>query len=96
MTLVLYIALCAALGVGLPRLLVPRLPGSWRVLWSSAVTLAAGFGLVWAAAQGVALLDAGDFKLEFERAVNAWKLLIFLAPAAGLHFNRQRAASGGD
>lgn len=92
MTLVLYIALCAGLGVGLPWLMIPRLPGKWRVLWSSLLTLAAGFGLVWLAAQAVALLGLGDFKLEFERAVNAWKLLIFLAPAAGLHFRRKAEA----
>ena len=46
-------------------------------------------------AEAEGALTGADSKSAFESGFNAWKLLIFLAPAAGLHFRRQAAKDAG-
>ena len=92
MTILACLVLLVPLGVLIPRLVVRRLPNGAGVALAVLITLAAGAGVVYAAAPLLGALKGTDPKLEFETGFNAWKLLIFLAPAAAIHFRRKAAA----
>ena len=91
MTIVICLVLLIPLGLLAPKLVVERLPSGLGVLLGAALALGLGFGVVHLVAQGMALAAGADPKLAFESGFNAWKLLLFLAPAAGLHFRRKAA-----
>ena len=95
MTLVICLALLIPLGVLVPRLIVPRMPTGLGVLLAAAAALGLGFLVVLGVAEAAAALTGRDSKLAFESGFNAWKLLVFLAPAAGLHFRRRAVRDGG-
>jgi hypothetical protein len=95
MTLVICLALLVPLGILVPRLIVPRMPTGLGIVLGAAAALGLGFLVVLGVAEAVAALTGRDSKLEFESGFNAWKLLVFLAPAAGLHFRRRAAQGGG-
>ena len=91
MTLLICLVLLVPLGVLVPKWIVGRMPSALGIALGAAVALGLGFGVVMGVAEGVAAMTGADAKLEFESGFNAWKLLVFLAPAAGLHFRRQAA-----
>ena len=95
MTLLICLVLLVPLGLYVPKLIVGRLPSGFGILLGMAAALGLGFVVVLGVAEGVALATGADAKLAFESGFNAWKLLIFLAPAAGLHFRRKAAQGPG-
>jgi hypothetical protein len=48
---------------------------------------------IWIGAQAVGLLGFGDAKNEFERGFNAWKIMLFLAPASAIQAQRRKTTS---
>lgn len=95
MTLLICLALLVPLGVLIPRAVVRWRPSGLGIALGAGLALAPGVGIVAGVAYGVTLVRGSDFVLEFDSGFNAWKLLIFLAPAAGLHFRRQAEKGGG-
>ena len=91
MTLVICLALLVPLGVLVPKWVVGRMPSALGIALGAGLALASGFAVVMGVAEAVAAVTGADAKLQFESGFNAWKLLVFLAPAAGLHFRRQAA-----
>ena len=93
MTPAIAVALMLVVGWVLP-LLGRRLLGGRRGAWiGGALALAATVGVAWVVGEGVAALRDGDPRAEFDKAFNAWKLMILYIPAVCLHLGR---ASGGD
>ena len=95
MTLVICLILLIPLGVFLPKAAVERMPTTLGVILGAGAALLIGAGVVYAVAQALAAATGADAKLAFESGFNAWKLLIFLAPAAGIHYRRQAAKADG-
>lgn len=96
MTLLICLAVLVPLGVLIPKWVVGRMPSGLGIALGAGLALGVGFGVVLGVAEAVAALTGADAKLEFEGGFNAWKLLVFLAPAAGLHFRRQAQKAGKD
>ena len=81
------------IGWVVPRAVVRRLGSGWAVVWGTLLALAIGAGCVFGGAYLVAVLGGADAKTEAESALNAWKIMLLLAPAAGLDaWRRQRGA----
>ncbi|MEM6439382.1 MAG: hypothetical protein AAF763_06795 [Pseudomonadota bacterium] len=91
MTLIICLILLVPLGVYLPKLAAERMPSTLGVILGAGAALLVGAGVVYVVAQSLAAATGADAKLAFESGFNAWKLLIFLAPAAGIHYRRQAA-----
>lgn len=91
MTLIICLILLVPLGVFLPKMAVERMPTTLGVILGAGAALLVGAGVVYVVAQVLAAAAGADAKLAFESGFNAWKLLIFLAPAAGIHYRRQAA-----
>lgn len=101
MMVVLGLILAIPLGWYGPRLGAQRLGGDVGAAIGAAGALILGFAAIYALAFVMAAATGGDPKLEFEAGVNAWKLLIILAPASAIHVRRQQrraeaAEEGGD
>jgi hypothetical protein len=97
LTLALGLLLLIPLGIWLPRLGARRLGGDVGAAIGAAGALVVGFGVIWGLAFAVAALTGADATLQSESGFNAWKLLIFLAPASALHIRRQqRRAEDGE
>ena len=88
MTLIICLILLVPLGVAAPKVVVRRMPTTFGVVLGVALALGLGAVVVWLVATGVATATGADSKLAFESGFNAWKLLIFLSPAAGIHYRR--------
>ncbi|MEO0679583.1 MAG: hypothetical protein AAF192_04110 [Pseudomonadota bacterium] len=91
MTLVICLILIVPLGVWLPKLIVGRMPSGLGVLLGAGAAMAAGAAIAYGLGFLVASATGSNAVDEINAAFNAWKLLIFLAPAAGLHYRRQAA-----
>ncbi|MEM1313222.1 MAG: hypothetical protein AAGI51_01615 [Pseudomonadota bacterium] len=91
MTLIICLILLIPLGIYLPKLAAERMPTTLGVILGAGAALLLGAGLVYGVAQVLAAVAGADAKLAFESGFNAWKLLIFVAPAAGIHYRRQAA-----
>lgn len=91
MTLVICLILLLPLGVWLPKLAVGRMPSGAGVLLGAGAALALGAGVAYAVGFAMAALMGTNATDEINASFNAWKLLIFLAPAAGIHYRRQAA-----
>ena len=96
MILALMIALCLAIGVALPWLIVRRKPDGAGVVIAILATLALAAGAVYGTAQIVGLMGLGDPVTAFNQGLNGWKFLILLAPAMALHTRRQAERGAGD
>ena len=92
MTILVCLALLIPVGVLIPRLVIARMPTGVGAALAVALALGVGAGVVYAAAPVLGAIRGTDPKLEFEAGFNAWKLLIFLAPAAAIRFRRKAAA----
>ncbi|MEM9043773.1 MAG: hypothetical protein AAGC81_03690 [Pseudomonadota bacterium] len=93
MTLVIFIIAVILIGWFAPRLVVDRVDGSAGIWLGSIAALLVGVGVIWLGAQGAEIAGLGDAKTEFDRGFNAWKIMLFIAPAAALHRRRQLAKS---
>lgn len=96
MTLVLGLIAVIPLGWYLPRMGHARLGGLVGAAIGVAAALILGFAAIFVLAQAVAALRGSEAKLEFEAGLNAWKLLILLAPASALNVRRQARRERGE
>ena len=96
MTLFLAIPVMIAVGWIVPRAVVRRLASGWAVVWGSLAALALGAALVWGGAHLAEMLAGVDARTEAESALNAWKILLLLAPAAALDARRRQTRNGDD
>ncbi|WP_339948521.1 hypothetical protein [uncultured Albimonas sp.] len=72
-----------------------KLLGGRRGVWIGGVlALIATVGVAWVVGEGVAALREGDPRAEFDKAFNAWKLMILYIPAVCLHLARQVPRAG--
>ena len=94
MTLVAFILAVILIGWFVPRLVVDRVAGSAGIWAGSIMALLVGVAVIWIGAQGAEMAGLGDAKTEFDRGFNAWKIMLFVAPAAALHRRRQIAKGG--
>jgi hypothetical protein len=95
------IFLIAIAGVGVIGWFGPALAlrvGSGRLAAVAGVLAAwlIGFAYVYGAAYLTTSLFGGDLRDEVERSINAWKLILLIAPASALHHLRAKAADEGD
>ena len=94
--MILFLAIPAMIAIGwvVPRWVVRRLGSRWAVLWGSLAALGLGAGLIFAAAHlGAAAGLVEDAQAETEAALNAWKIMLLLAPAAALDARRRDTAT---
>jgi len=89
MTLVICLILLIPLGLWLPKMAVARMPSGLGILLGAGAALAAGAAVAYGVGFAMAAIFGTNPTDEVNASFNAWKLLIFLAPAAGLHFRRQ-------
>lgn len=84
--MIFVVAILGVLLIGwfVPRLVMARLAGRAGMVAGIALAWALGFAFVYGAAWLVAEITAADLKDEVERAVNAWKLILLVAPASAL------------
>ncbi len=94
MILGVFIVVTLAIGWFVPRLVMDRVALRYPILMSSAVACALGAAVIWIGAQAAGTLGLGDAQTEFDRGFSAWKIMLFLAPAAALHRQKQRASEG--
>ncbi|MEM1275087.1 MAG: hypothetical protein AAGH74_01040 [Pseudomonadota bacterium] len=91
MTLVLFIIAVILIGWFAPRPIVDRVDGTVG-LWVACISaLLIGVAVIWLGAQAAELAGLGDAKTEFDRGFNAWKIMLFVAPASAVHRRRQTA-----
>lgn len=95
MTLFAAIPVMIVIGWAVPRAVVRRMRSRWSVLWGAVAALALGAGLIFAAAEAVEALGLGEARAEREAALNAWKIMLLLAPAAALDARRRQSGDGG-
>lgn len=89
MILVLAIVGVILIGWAVPGIGMRLVPGTAGMVIGVAAAWLLGFAYVWGAAVLTAQLTGADLKDEVEKAVNAWKLILLIAPAAALHRRRR-------
>lgn len=89
MILTVFILAVLLIGWFVPRPIVGRVDGAAGIWAGSLVALLCGVGSIWAGATAVEAMGLGDAKTEFERGFNAWKIMLFIAPASALHRRRR-------
>lgn len=82
------------IGVIAPRWVVARMPSGMGVVIGSLAAMGLGAGFVWLAAAGFDALGVEDRGSAFDRGFNAWKIMIFLAPAAALSLRKAQQKEG--
>jgi len=88
MGLVAFIPLCIAIGWVVPQLMVPRLPARLSVPVAALTALGLGVLAVWLGALVFDALGVEEARLAFDRGFNAWKIMLFVAPASALQARR--------
>jgi len=91
MILFLSIPVMIVIGWVVPRAVVRRMRSRWSVLWGSLLALGLGAGFIFAGAEVAEAFGLGDARTEREAALNAWKIMLLLAPAAALDARRRIA-----
>ncbi|MEM7177871.1 MAG: hypothetical protein AAF503_09205 [Pseudomonadota bacterium] len=94
MTLVIFILAVILIGWFVPRAIIDHYRGRYAVVIASVVALMLGVGFIWAGAQIAAMLADYDAQTEFDRGVNAWKIMLLIAPASALHRRKQLSQNG--
>ena len=84
-----------AIGWYVPQVLIRsvRIPFVGLIAVICALLLGALF--VWTSAQVVGVLDMGDARAAFERGFNAWKVMLFVAPASALQATKHKTRDEG-
>ena len=82
------------IGIIAPRWVVARMPSGLGVMVGCSIALILGAAFVWLAAAGFDLLGIEERGSAFDRGFNAWKIMIFLAPAAALALRRVQMNEG--
>lgn len=95
MILGVFIVATLAIGWFVPRLVMDRVSVRYPILVSAAVACALGAAVIWLGAEAAGALGIADAQTEFDRGFSAWKIMLFLAPAAALHRQKQRARDKG-
>ncbi|MEM8793581.1 MAG: hypothetical protein AAGE80_18325 [Pseudomonadota bacterium] len=78
----------------MPRPLVERIGGSKGIWIASIATCIVGAAVIYAGAYGAEALGIADAKTEIDRGINAWKIMLLVAPASAMHRRRQIARGG--
>ena len=82
------------IGVIVPRQFVARMPSGLGVMIGCSIALILGAAFVWLAAAGFDLAGIEERGSAFDRGFNAWKIMIFLAPAAALSLRKAQQREG--
>ncbi|MEM7270066.1 MAG: hypothetical protein AAF401_12560 [Pseudomonadota bacterium] len=82
------------IGVFVPRMAVARMPSGLGVMVGCAAALALGAGFIWISAAAFNAIGVEETKSAFDRGFNAWKVMIFVAPAVALHMRRGQMKEG--
>ncbi len=96
MTPAIAVALMLVVGWFLPLWGRGLLGGRKGVWIGGALAFVATVGVAWVVGEGVAALRDGDPRAEFDKAFNAWKLMILYIPAVCLHLGRGLPGHGRD
>lgn len=88
----IFIGGAIALSWVVPALAARRFPTSAGVSIGVVLALALGVVFIWLVAEAAGGLGLADPAVEFERGLNAWKIMLLLAPAVGLHVRRRTNA----
>lgn len=91
MVLALFILGAILIGWFAPRPIVARLPGATGMAAGIGAALVLGALFIWLGAQAAGALGVEPAQSAFERGLNAWKIMLLVAPAAALHARRAAA-----
>ena len=82
------------IGWFIPQTIMRRANFRFAAVLAVVCALVSGALFIWMGAQIAGVMGIGDAATEFERGFNAWKIMIFLAPASAIQAKSRKKNRG--